>query len=78
MRIQVWRKFDDGISRIIFEKDRIDGIEAKILPDLNQPICIDCGRRKKPVGRDMPLGMYLCTHECDGYAKEPRAGTEWD
>lgn len=39
--------------------------------------CRTCGQRKAPVGRSVPLMMYLCDHECQGYREEPRAGSLW-
>ena len=33
--------------------------------------------RKKPIGRDTPLGLHLCDHECDGYYQPPLPGSLW-
>jgi hypothetical protein len=39
--------------------------------------CVVCGHRKAPVGRSVPVGMYLCDFECPGYDVEPRPGHLW-
>ena len=39
--------------------------------------CDVCGHRKAPIGRSVPLGMYLCDHECTGYEREPKPGSLW-
>lgn len=41
------------------------------------PECTDCGRRKKPVGRDAPLGSDYCDTDCAGYRDQPKAGHLW-
>lgn len=41
--------------------------------------CTVCGRRKPPIGRDVPAeasGGY-CEHECPGHNEEPRPGHLW-
>jgi hypothetical protein len=37
------------------------------------PTCTECGRPKKPVGRDS-FDNGLCDHECPGYRKAPEPG----
>ncbi len=39
--------------------------------------CTVCGQRKKPVGRDAPPGLYLCSYECEGYMQVPFPGHLW-
>lgn len=41
--------------------------------------CVECHRRKKPVGRSAPLEMAngLCDLDCDGYGRPPFAGSLW-
>ncbi len=39
--------------------------------------CRECGTRKAPRGRSVPLGMYLCDPECPGYALPPHPGDLW-
>jgi hypothetical protein len=44
------------------------------------PICLVCGRQKKPQGRSAPFEMAnsLCSdHECPGYGQDPQAGHLW-
>lgn len=43
------------------------------------PDCTTCGRRKSPVGRDVPAAAAngYCTVDCRGYADEPIAGHLW-
>lgn len=64
-----WKIFQNFFDRVY------DVIE---IVKLNQPECVVCGRRKKPVGRDMSPHDHLCSHECDGYNREPLPGTDWD
>jgi hypothetical protein len=41
--------------------------------------CVSCGMRKAPVGRSVApeQANSLCDWECDGYNKEPFAGSLW-
>jgi hypothetical protein len=39
--------------------------------------CAVCGQRKAPIGRSVPLGMYLCDRDCPGYREPPRPGSLW-
>ena len=40
--------------------------------------CVVCGLMKKPIGRSAPMyGRRFCDHECEGYYKEPLAGSLW-
>ena len=41
------------------------------------PICTTCGQRKAPLGRSVPLEMYLCDHECAGYREAPLPCDLW-
>jgi hypothetical protein len=43
------------------------------------PQCGVCGLTKKPVGRDAGLAAAngFCGSDCEGYAREPRAGHFW-
>ena len=39
--------------------------------------CTVCGQRKAPIGRSVPLAMYLCDRDCPGYRQEPYPGSLW-
>jgi hypothetical protein len=39
--------------------------------------CATCARSKAPVGRSVPLGMFMCDFECDGYYEAPKPGALW-
>ena len=39
--------------------------------------CTVCGQRKAPIGRSVPLGMYLCDRDCPGYRQDPYPGSLW-
>lgn len=39
--------------------------------------CTVCDQRKSPVGRSVPLGMYLCDDDCEGYRLDPKPGSLW-
>ena len=39
--------------------------------------CASCGQRKAPIGRSVPLEMYLCDWECRGYREVPLSGSLW-
>ena len=39
--------------------------------------CVVCGRRKAPIGRAVPLEMYLCDRDCRGYYEKPHPGSLW-
>lgn len=41
--------------------------------------CLVCGRRKPPIGRDVPDAMYgsYCEHECEGHRQAPLGGHLW-
>lgn len=39
--------------------------------------CRQCGRRKAPVGRSVPMGVMLCEAQCSGYRTEPLPGDLW-
>ncbi len=39
--------------------------------------CLECGLQKAPRGRSIPLGMLMCTNDCEGYAEVPRVGDLW-
>ena len=40
------------------------------------PICDECGRRKKPRGRDS-MDNGLCDSDCPGYRRIPKSGHLW-
>lgn len=42
-------------------------------------ICKLCGRIKAPSGRSVPLEVSAgyCSHDCDGYWKDPKPGHLW-
>ena len=40
-------------------------------------ICVVCKNRKSPIGRSVPLGMYLCDSDCPGYREKPYPGSLW-
>ena len=46
---------------------------------MSLPWCTYCGRRKKPIGRDVGAAAAngYCDHECEGYHCEPRPGYDW-
>ena len=39
--------------------------------------CTVCGQRKAPIGRSVPLEMYLCDRDCPGYRQAPSPGSLW-
>ena len=39
--------------------------------------CAGCGQRKAPIGRSVPLAMYLCDCDCPGYRQDPYPGSLW-
>lgn len=40
--------------------------------------CTVCRKRKQPIGRDAPLGSYMCNpHDCEGYRQDPQPGDLW-
>lgn len=39
--------------------------------------CVVCGHRKAPIGRSVPIGLYLCDRDCDGYDIAPLPGSLW-
>lgn len=43
------------------------------------PTCAECGRRKAPRGRSVPMEAAngYCNWECPGYGLEPRSGHLW-
>lgn len=43
------------------------------------PVCLTCGKRKAPRGRDVAPAMAsdLCTRDCAGYGDAPRPGRLW-
>ncbi len=42
-------------------------------------LCVECGRLKKPIGRDLPAGAgEWCTNcDCEFYQLEPRPDNLW-
>lgn len=40
-------------------------------------ICATCGHRKAPMGRAIPLTMYMCDRDCEGYDEDPKPGHLW-
>jgi len=41
------------------------------------PVCIVCGRRKKPRGRSAPLETTYCDDDCSGYYLHEMPGHLW-
>lgn len=39
--------------------------------------CVVCGRDKKPIGRDAPIGSSYCEPECAGYQQESQPSSCW-
>jgi len=40
--------------------------------------CNQCGHRKAPIGRSVPLGLHMChASECEGYRQPPYPGSLW-
>lgn len=45
--------------------------------DTDYATCTTCGQYKAPRGRSVPLGMYMCDHDCPGYGEPPLPGDLW-
>ena len=59
-------------------------VQAQCTEDCTrEPDCAVCHRRKKPLGRSLPLAMEngYCGHDCPGYMQDPQPGhlfhSEW-
>jgi len=40
-------------------------------PGYHTPLCVVCGKRKKPRGRSSPLPSMYCSSKCRGYDLPP-------
>ncbi len=39
--------------------------------------CTVCDRTKAPSGRSVPMEMFMCDHDCEGYMLSPHPGDLW-